>query len=221
MRRLLVLATFLLLIAGIAFIVARVAFVPYAERRAADAIGARLGAPVTVHASGALSPGLVSGDLGTLHVRAPRVQRDGFTLTGFLADVDGASIDVERLVGGDAVLSFSRITVQARVGQASLTRYVRSRLRQAGVPGWRKVRTRLTPGTLTVVTPAASVATAVTIAGPSAIRLVPQLPLLRGPLSRPIELGPFPYGLRLSEIHVEPGQVVVTGGRGPGTETLS
>src|SRR3954454_14236864 len=117
MRRLLVLATFLLLIAGIAFIVARVAFVPYAERRAADAIGARLGAPVTVHASGALSPGLVSGDLGTLHVRAPRVQRDGFTLTVFLADVDGASIDVERLVGGDAVLSFSLITVQALVGQ--------------------------------------------------------------------------------------------------------
>src|SRR3954452_7039022 len=109
MRRLLVLATFLLLLAGIAYIVAKVALVPYAERQAADAIGARLGAPVTVHSSGALSPGIVRGDLGTLQVRAARVQRDGFTVTGFRADVDGASIDVPGLASGDAVLSFSRI----------------------------------------------------------------------------------------------------------------
>jgi hypothetical protein len=221
MRRLLVLGTVIALLLGVAFIVAKVALVPYAERRAADAIGASLGAPVTVKASDALSPGIVRGDLGTLHVTAPRVQRDGFTVTDFAANVHGASIDVPRLVGGDAVLSFSRITAQAQVRQGTLSRYVRQRLRLAGVPGARHVAVELGKGAVQLATSAGSVPARLVIAGPSSIRVVPTTGSLSGKLSQSIDLGPFPYGLRLSSIRVLPGRVVVSATRGAGSETLS
>jgi hypothetical protein len=221
MRRLLVLGTVILLLLGVAFIVAKVALVPYAERRAADAIGASLGAPVTVKASGVLSPGLIRGDLGTLHVTAPRVQRDGFTVTDFAASVHGASIDVPKLVTGDAVLSFSRINAQAQVRQGTLSRYVRERLKRAGVPGARHVEVELGDGKVRVATAAGAVPAHLVIAGPSSIRVVPAAGSLSGELAQSIDLGPFPYGLKLSGIRVLPGHIVVTATRGAGTETLS
>jgi hypothetical protein len=221
MRRLLVLGTVIVLLLGVAFIVAKVALVPYAERRAADAIGASLGAPVTVKASDALSPGLVRGDLGTLHVTAPRVQRNGFTVTDFNAKVHGASIDLPKLVSGSTVLSFSRITAQAQVRQGTLSRYVRQKLKAAGVPGARHVEVELGEGKVHLATAAGSIPARLEIAGPTSIRVVPTTGALSGKLAQAIDLGPFPYGLRLSGVEVLPGHIVVTATRGAGTETLS
>jgi hypothetical protein len=221
MRRLVALLVFVAIVAGGLYIAARVALVPYAEHRLADAIGASLGARVIVTADDSASPGLLTGHVGNLDVRAPYVERSGLVLADFRAHVSDASIDLGRLVRGETVLGFSGIAVRGTLRQGSLQRYLRGALQQAGVPGARRLVLQIQGGDMTLKLPKRSITATAAVSGPTSIQLRPRSGGLPRGLAVPIQLGPLPYGIQLSGVQLLPGRVVVSGARGAGHETLS
>jgi hypothetical protein len=199
--------------------------VPYAESRAADAIGNELGANVSVHADAPLRPGLFSGDVGDLVVTSDRLERHGIEVNDVHARIHDASTDIGKLLGGTVRVHFSKIDLRGRVGEASLARYLRQQLGLSDVQGSNRLIVHVKPGVLLLDLPNGQLPLHLTISGPTTVKLTvavagPLGKAVGDSLSRGIDLAPLPYGIRLRTVRLVQGAAIVTAGRGPGTETL-
>jgi hypothetical protein len=180
---------------------------PFVERQAADAIGRQLGTKVTVDASSVISPGIVSGNVGPLTVKADTFKRGDIAVRNLRAKVHGASLSLGTVLSGSPKLTWSSLDMTADVRPGALAKYLRGVLAQAGVPGAARAFVHIAPGHTALIVDKQRIPVTLAVVPPSSIRVTPSgsgalAQELSGALKNTVDVGPLPYGLRLTGITV-------------------
>jgi hypothetical protein len=222
LRRLVMLMLFLGALAALLVFVG----LPWAESRAASQIGDEIGAKVSVHAANAFSTRLVHGDLGDLEIDAASLPRGGLVLRDVAARVVNAHVDAGGLLHGGLTVSFDRIVLRARLGEAELTRFLQGRLRAVGgAPA--DLRVRVAGGGVRVSSHGRTTVLAVRVLAPDSLRVQvvsgagPVAARLRRALAGPVRVGPLPWGAHVRAVLVGPTRVTLVAARGAGSHSLT
>jgi hypothetical protein len=223
--RLIRLAVVLALLVGALLVLAALVVQPLVERQAADAIGKQLGTKVTVDAGSVISPGVVSGDVGPLTVKADTFKRGVIAVRNLNAKVHGASLDLGSVFGGSPKLTWSSLDMTAEVRPGALAKYLRVVLAQAGVPGADRAFVHIQPGSATLIVDKQRIPVTLSVVPPAAVRVTPSgsgalATELASALQTTVDVGPLPYGLRLTGITLIANAARVAGHAGKGRETL-
>jgi hypothetical protein len=198
---------------------------PFVEHQAADAIGRQLGTKVTVDAGSVLSPGIVSGSVGDLKVHADTFQKGEIGVRNLQATVSGASLEVGSVFSGSPKLSWSSLQMTAEVRPGALAKYLRGVLDQAGVPGATKAFVHMAPGSATLIVDKHRIPVRLTVQPPSSILVTPSgtgtlATQLASALRAAVDVGPLPYGLRLTTVTLVADAARVAARAGKGHEKL-
>jgi hypothetical protein len=223
--RLIRLAVVLVLLLGALIVLVSLVVQPFVERQAADAIGRQLGTKVTVDAGSVLSPGIVSGNVGPLTVKADTFERGVIPVRNLRAKVHGASIALGSVFSGSPKLTWSSLDMTADVRPGALAKYLRGILAGAGVPGAARAFVHIAPGTSVLIVDKKRIPVTLAIVPPSSIRVTPQgsgalATQLASALSATVNVGPLPYGLRLTGITLVTDAARVSARAGKGHEKL-
>jgi hypothetical protein len=203
--RLIRLVVVLVIFLGAIIVLVSLVVQPFVERQAANAIGRQLGTKVTVDAGSAISPGIVSGDVGPLTVKADTFQRGDIAVRDLRAKVHGASLALGSIFSGSPKLTWSSLDMTADVRPGALAKYLRGILATAGVPGAARAFVHIAPGSTTLIVDKQRIPVTLTVVPPSSIRVTPAgsgtlARELTGALKATVDVGPLPYGLRLTGI---------------------
>jgi hypothetical protein len=223
--RLIRLVVVLILLLGALIVLVSLVVQPFVERQAADAIGRQLGTKVTVDAGSVLSPGIVSGNVGPLTVKADTFERGVIPVRNLRAKVHGASIALGSVFGGSPKLTWSSLDMTADVRPGALAKYLRGILASAGVPGASRAFVHIAPGTSVLIVDKKRVPVTLAVVPPSSIRVTPHgsgalATQLASALSATVNVGPLPYGLRLTGITLVTDAARVSAQAGKGHEKL-
>jgi hypothetical protein len=223
--RLIRLVVVLVLLLGALIVLVSLVVQPFVERQAADAIGRQLGTKVTVDAGSVLSPGIVSGNVGPLTVKADTFERGVIPVRNLRAKVHGASIALGSVFGGSPKLTWSSLDMTADVRPGALAKYLRGILASAGVPGAARAFVHIAPGTSVLIVDKKRIPVTLAVVPPSSIRVTPQgsgalATQLASALSATVNVGPLPYGLRLTGITLVTDAARVSAQAGKGHEKL-
>jgi hypothetical protein len=223
--RLIRLVVVLVLFVGALVVLVSLVVQPFVERQAADAIGRQLGTKVTVDAGSVLSPGIVSGDVGPLTVKADTFERGVIPVRNLRAKVHGASIELGSVFSGSPKLSWSSLDMTADVRPGALAKYLRGILAAAGVPGAARAFVHIAPGSSVLIVDKKRVPVTLTVVPPSSIRVTPAgsgalATQLASALEATVNVGPLPYGLHLTGITLVTDAARVAAQAGKGHEKL-
>jgi hypothetical protein len=223
--RLIRLVVVLVLLLGALIVLVSLVVQPFVERQAADAIGRQLGTKVTVDAGSVLSPGIVSGNVGPLTVKADTFERGVIPVRNLRAKVHGASIALGSVFGGSPKLTWSSLDMTADVRPGALAKYLRGILASAGVPGAARAFVHIAPGTSVLIVDKKRIPVTLAVVPPSSIRVTPHgsgalATQLASALSATVNVGPLPYGLRLTGITLVTDAARVSAQAGKGHEKL-
>ena len=113
----------------------------------------------------------------------------------------------------------------AEVRPGALAKYLRGVLSTSGVPGADKAFIHMAPGSVTLIVDKHRVPVHLTLVGPSSIKVTPAgssalATQLRTALQTRVNVGPLPYGLRLTGITVIANAARVSAHGGKGSEKL-
>jgi len=218
---------FVLLALLVIAIVVLLSFVvqPFVERQASAAIGKQLGTKVTVNASSVLSPGVIKGNVGPLEVHADTFKRGVIPVRNLNAKVHGGSLALGSVFSGSPKLTWSSIDMTAEVRPGALAKYLRGVLAAASVPGADRAFVHIAPGSATLIVDKHRVPIKLTVVPPSSVKVTPigtsALAVeLASALETKVDVGPLPYGLRLTGITLIANAAVVAARAGKGSEKL-
>jgi hypothetical protein len=180
---------------------------PFVERQASSAIGTQLGTKVTVNAGSFFSPGVIKGDVGPLKIHADTFKRGVIPVRNLDAKVHGASLSLGSLLSGSPKLTWSSLDMTAEVRPGALAKYLRGVLAQGGVPGADRAFIHMAPGSVTLIVDRHRVPVTLTVIPPSSIKVTPAggdalAAQLASALQTKVDVGPLPYGLRLTGITI-------------------
>jgi hypothetical protein len=216
--------TLALLIAAIA-ILASLVVEPFVEHQASSAIGRQLGTKVTVDAGSVVSPGVVEGDVGPLKIHADTFERGAIPVRNLNAKVHGGSLALGSLLSGSPKLTWSSLDMTAEVRPGALAKYLRGVLSTSGVPGADKAFIHMAPGSVTLIVDRHRIPVKLTVVQPSSVKVTPigsdaLTSQLATALQTNVDVGPLPYGLRLTGITVVANAARVAAHAGKGSEKL-
>jgi hypothetical protein len=223
--RLIRLVVLLGLLVGALIVLVALVVQPFVQSQASDAIGRQLGTKVTVDAGSVLSPSIVSGDVGDLKVHADTFKRGDIGVRNLRATVRGASLEIGSIFSGSPKLTWSSLQMTAEVRPGALAKYLRGVLEQAGVPGAAKAFVHMAPGSATLIVDRQRIPVRLTVQPPTSILVTPAgsgslASELGGALKAPVDVGPLPYGLRLSGITLVLDAARIAASAGKGREKL-
>lgn len=222
LRLLRLLIPLVLIVVALAAVV-RIALVPVAEHQAEDALGRAFGAPVDVTLDPPFRPSFLRGRVGDVEIHAVDVTRGGLTVHDVQARVVDAHVRPLQLARGTLRVRFSAIRMRGVVTQAALAQLVRARLAAASMPSVRTARVRLTAAGVTVFAPPGGrYRFRVVVPSADRVELVPlsAVPPQVADATRPILVEDLPYGIHVTGVRTQVGRLVLSGGRGAGTETF-
>ena len=223
--RLIRLLVLLALLVGAVAILLSLVVEPFVEHQASSAIGKELGTKVTVDAGSVFTPGVIKGDVGPLKIHADRFKRGVIPVRNLNARVHGGSLSLRSLFGGSAKLHWSSLDMTAEVRPGALAKYLREVLAQANVPGAARAFVHIEPSGATLIVDRHRVPVRLTVVQPSSVRVTPEgsgalATKLASALSTNVNVGPLPYGLRLTGITMVTDAARVAAHAGPGSEKL-
>jgi hypothetical protein len=223
--RLIRLVIVLVVLAGAVVLLLTLVVQPYVQSKAANAIGKQLGTKVTVDSSTLVTPGIISGDVGALTVKADTYQKGAIPVRDLQAKVHGGSVDMGSLFSGSPKLTWSSLDMTAEVRPGALAKYLRTRLAAAGVPGADRAFVHMAPGQATLIVDKHRFPIRIDTVAPASVRVTPEATgalasELSGALAASVNVGPLPYGLRLTGVQVVANAAVVTAHAGKGTESI-
>jgi hypothetical protein len=198
---------------------------PFVQHQAADAIGRQLGTKVTVDAGTVLSPGIVSGDVGPLTVKADTYQKGVIPVRNLQAKVHGGSIDLGSIFSGSPKLTWSSLDMTAEVRPGALAKYLRTQLAAANVPGADRAFVHMAQSGATLIVDKHRIPIRIDAVAPSSVRVTAEgtgaiQSELQSALAASVNVGPLPYGLRLTGLRLIANAAVVSAHAGKGHESL-
>jgi hypothetical protein len=198
---------------------------PFVQHQAADAIGRQLGTKVTVDAGTVLSPGIVSGNVGPLTVKADTYQKGVIPVRNLQAKVHGGSVDLGSLFSGSPKLTWSSLDMTAEVRPGALAKYLRGRLSSAGIPGAERAFVHIQPDGATLIVDKQRIPVRIDAVPPSSVRVTAEgtgaiQSQLSSVLAASVNVGPLPYGLRLTGLKLIANAAVVSAHAAKGHESL-
>jgi hypothetical protein len=225
LRRLLALVVSVALIGLAAVVIGRIVLVPVAEGRIEDAVGRTFGAPADADLDPPLGLALLGGAVGDVRVRLDEVVRQAVTVRDVDVRIAGAEVDVRTLIDGRAEVRFTGIAFTGTVTEATLTGELRRRLLARRVPGAARAVVDVTADGVRVRVPEAQPVAVAVRAASRGLRVEatgtdPVSAAVAEGLRGPLPLGRLPYGIRVTKVRPVTDALVVSGGRGPGAETL-
>ncbi len=223
--RLIRLVVLLALLVGAIAILLSLVVQPFVERQASSAIGKQLGTKVTVDAGSVLSLGVIKGDVGPLKVHADTFKRGVIPVRNLDARIHGGSLSLGSLLSGSPKLHWSSIDMTAEVRPGALAKYLRGVLEQSSVPGADKAFVHMAPGSTTLIVDRHRIPVTLTLIPPSSIKVTPigtdaLVTQLADALATRVDVGPLPYGLRLTGVTVIADAARVSAHGGTGSEKL-
>jgi hypothetical protein len=198
---------------------------PFVQHRAADAIGSQLGTKVTVDAGTVLTPGIFSGDVGPLTVEADTYKKGVIAVRNLEAKVHGGSVDLGSLFSGSPKLTWKSLDMTAEVRPGALAKYLRVRLASAGVPGAQRAFVHIAPEGATLIVDKHRIPIRLDALPPASVRVTAEgtgalQSKLSPVLAQSVNVGPLPYGLRLTGLRLAKNAAVVSAHAGKGHERL-
>jgi hypothetical protein len=198
---------------------------PFVEHQASSAIGKQLGTKVTVDAGSVFNPGVLKGDVGPLKIHADTFKRGAIPVRNLNARVHGGSLALGSVLSGSPKLTWSSIDMTAEVRPGALAKYLRVILEQAGVPGADRAFVHIEPAGATLIVDKHRVPVRLTIIPPSAVKVTPEgsdalASELASALGTKVDVGPLPYGLRLTGLTLITNAARVGARAGKGSEKL-
>jgi hypothetical protein len=223
--RLIRLVVLLALLVGAIAILLSLVVQPFVERQAASAIGKELGTKVTVDAGSVLSPGVIKGDVGPLKVHADTFKRGVIPVRNLDAKIHGGTLSLGSVLSGSPKLTWSSLDMTAEVRPGALAKYLRGVLSTSGVPGAEKAFIHMAPGSVVLIVDKHRVPVTLTVIPPSSIKVTPAgsdalATQLANALEARVNVGPLPYGLRLTGITVVANAARVSAHGPKGSEKL-
>jgi hypothetical protein len=216
--------TLALLVGAIAILLSLVVQ-PFVEHQAASAVGKQLGTKVTVDSGSVFSPGVIKGDVGPLKIHADTFTRGVIPVRNLTAKVHGASLAIGSIFSGSPKLEWSSLDMTAEVRPGALAKYLRGVLAQSNVPGAERAFVHMAPGSATLIVDRRRIPIALTVVPPSSVKVTPTgnnalVTQLANALQTKVDVGPLPYGLRLTGITLVANAARVTAHAGNGSEKL-
>jgi hypothetical protein len=213
-----------LLIAAIAILLSLVVQ-PFVEHQASSAIGKELGTKVTVDAGSVFSLGAIKGDVGPLKIHADTFKRGVIPVRNLNAKVHGGSLSLGSVLSGSPKLRWSSLDMTAEVRPGALAKYLRGVLAESNVPGADRAFVHMEPSGAILIVDKHRVPVKLTVIPPSSVKVTPVgsdvLAIqLANALETRVDVGPLPYGLRLTGITVVTDAARVTAHAGSGSEKL-
>ena len=198
------LITLALLVAAIAILLSLVVQ-PLVDHQASAAIGRQLGTPVSVDSGSLFSPGAIKGDVGPLKVHADTFKRGVIPVRNLNAKVHGGSLAIGSIFSGSPKLDWSSIDMTADVRPGALAKYLRVVLARSDIPGADRAFVHMAPGAATLIVDRRRIPVTLTVVPPSSIKVTPGgndalVSQLASALGTRVDVGPLPYGLRLTGI---------------------
>jgi hypothetical protein len=198
---------------------------PFVEHQASSAIGKQLGTNVSVDAGSVFNPGVLKGDVGPLKIHADTFKRGVIPVRNLNAKVHGGSLALGSVLSGSPKLTWSSIDMTAEVRPGALAKYLRGILAQAGVPGADRAFVHIEPAGVTLIVAKHRVPVRLTIIPPSSVKVTPEgidalANQLATALATNIDVGPLPYGLRLTGLTLATNAARVSARAGKGSEKL-
>jgi hypothetical protein len=223
--RLIRILVLLVLLLGAIAILASLVVQPFVEHQASSAIGKQLGTDVSVDAGSVFSPGVLKGDVGALEIHADTFRRGVIPVRNLNAKVHGGSLALGSLLSGSPKLTWSSLDMTAEVRPGALAKYLRGILEEAGVPGAERAFVHIEPAGATLIVDKHRVPVGLTIVPPSSVKVTPQgagalAARLASALATKVNVGPLPYGLRLTGITLITNAARVSARAGSGSEKL-
>lgn len=223
--RLIRLVVLLALLLGAIAILLSLVVQPFVERQASSAIGRQLGTKVTVNAGSVFSPGVIKGDVGPLKLHADTFKRGVIPVRNLNARVHGGSLSLGSIFSGSPKLDWSSLDMTAEVRPGALAVYLRGVLQESGVPGAERAFVHMEPGGATLIVNKHRVPVRLSVIPPSSVKVTPVgngalATQLASALETKVDVGPLPYGLRLTGITVTTDAARVSAHAGKGSEKL-
>jgi hypothetical protein len=171
------------------------------------------------------SPGVIKGDVGPLKIHADTFTRGVIPVRNLTAKVHGASLAIGSIFSGSPKLEWSSLDMTAEVRPGALAKYLRGVLAQSNVPGAERAFVHMAPGSATLIVDRRRIPIALTVVPPSSVKVTPTgnnalVTQLANALQTKVDVGPLPYGLRLTGIKLVANAARVTAHAGNGSEKL-
>jgi hypothetical protein len=223
--RLIRLAITLVLLVGAIAILLSLVVQPFVEHQASSAIGKELGTKVSVNAGSVFSPGVIKGDVGPLKIHADTFKRGVIAVRNLNAKVHGGSLALGSIFSGSPKLRWTSLDMTAEVRPGALAKYLRGVLAQSAIPGADKAFVHMAPGSATLIVDRHRIPVDLTVIPPSSVKVTPTgddpfVTQLASALDTRVDVGPLPYGLRLTGITLVADAARVTAHAGKGSEKL-
>jgi hypothetical protein len=139
--------------------------------------------------------------------------------------VHGGSLSLSSLFSGSPKLSWSSLDMTAEVRPGALAKYLRGVLAESSVPGAERAFVHMEPSGAILIVNKHRVPVKLEVIPPSAVKVTPVgtgafESQLSNALATRVDVGPLPYGLRLTGIKVMTDAARVTAHAGKGSEKL-
>jgi hypothetical protein len=216
--------TLALLVGAIAILLSLVVQ-PFVEHQASSAVSKRLGTKVTVDSGSVFSPGVITGDLGALKIHADTFKRGAIPVRNLTARVHGSALALGSVLSGSPKLEWSSLDMTAEVRPGALAKYLRGVLAQSNIPGAERAFVHMAPGSATLIVDRRRIPVDLTVIPPGSVKVTPTgndpfVLELANALDTRVDVGPLPYGLRLTGITLLANAARVTAHAGKGSEKL-
>jgi hypothetical protein len=198
---------------------------PFVEHQASSAIGRELGTDVSVDAGSVFSHGVIKGDIGPLEIHADTFKRGVIPVRNLKAKVHGGSLSLGSVLSGSPELHWSSLDMTAEVRPGALAKYLRGVLAESSVPGAERAFVHMEPSGAVLIVDRHRVPVKLTVIPPSSVKVTPVgsdalATQLSSALATRVDVGPLPYGLRLTGVTVVTDAARVSAHAGKGKERL-